>query len=150
MGMEIKKLLTEAKVSLYFGEDSFLVEDKHEDTYIQASLFCMNIVDELFSNEVKIIVQHQIDSELFSKVIIESKTFADMIQFSFLKQSYYTYLFNLAFFEENKKAILKTIYQSNNMEVVINSQKLYINIYADPITIGIYYGDDANSNFKSF
>lgn len=123
--MEIKQLLTDAKMNFYFGEINKLSGEKHQQAYVKACSFTMNLLEGFFCEELEV--------EIASKIDLNLKKF---------KQKDNTYLIKTTQFFENLEIFFTDIYNSDVYEICLISDNLFINIYSDPVDIQIYYGDN--------
>ena len=123
MGMEIKNLLTDGEINLYFGAIDTLTDDNHKDAYISASIFSMTLLKDLFGENI-----------FFPKDLkIPSKHCIYIGDTPHIDTKY---------FFRNLKEIFEDMYNLDTCEVILFSDKLNINIYCDPVDIQIYYGDN--------
>ena len=123
--MEIKQLLTDTKINFYFGEINKLSGEEHQQAYVKACSFSMNLLKEFFYEKLEV--------EVASKIDLNLKKFEPKDN---------TYLIETNHFFENLEIFFTDIYNSGIYEICLISDNLFINIYSDPVDIQVYYGDN--------
>jgi len=123
--MEVAQLLTDGKISLYFGEIDKLEEDKHLNAYIK-------VLKSIFS-----IIKPFLDDN----IILKTKKCIgglDGIQ----ERTFFSSVFRYKIEQEDlcKSSFLKALYFSGNIEIIIQSNRVKIVFFSDPVVVDIKLG----------
>ncbi len=120
--MEVAQLLTDGKISLYFGEIDKLEEDKHLNAYI-------GVLKSIFS-----IIKPFLDDN----IILETKKCLGELD-GIQETTFFSNAFRYKIEQENlyKSSFLKVLYFSNNIEIILQSNRVKIVFSSDPVVIDI-------------
>ncbi len=126
MGVEIMGKISYAKCDFYFGYIDKLTGDEHKEAAVKEIAFILKKLDFLFfDSETLIMVMENINS-LDRYITCDKKNECTINRNSFF---------------DKLKTIIGNIYDSN-IGFKIKSEKLYIDIYFDPVDIQFKYTYD--------
>ena len=120
--MEVAQLLTDGKISLYFGEIDKLEEDEHLNAYIEVLRSTFSTVKPFLGDDIILETKKCIDG----LDAIQEKTFLSGV-FRYKIEQEYLY----------KNSLLKALYFSANIEIVLQSNRVKIVFSSDPVVIDI-------------
>ena len=120
--MEVTQLLTDGKISLYFGGIDKLEENKHLNAYIKVLKSTFSIIkpfldDNIILETKKCIVG--LDS------IQETTFFSNAFRYKIEQEDLY------------RSSFLKALYFSDNIEIIIQSNRVKIVFSSDPVVLDI-------------
>jgi hypothetical protein len=120
--MEIAQLLTDGKISLYFGEIDNLEEDKHLNAYIEVLKSTFRTVNLFLEDNIILETKKCIAGlEGIQKTTFLSNAFRYKIEREILHDI----------------SFLKALYFSENIEIILQSNRVKIVVSSDPVVIDI-------------
>jgi len=120
--MEVVQLLTDGKISLYFGTIDKLEGNNHLDAYLEAIKYVFNMVRPFFDNRITIKTKKCINALCgIQQTTFLSKTFEYVVE----EEDLY------------KRSFLEALYFSDNSEILIQSSRMKVVFSSDPVVVEI-------------
>ena len=120
--MEVAQLLTNGKINLYFGEIDKLEGDDHLSAYIKVLKSIFNTIKPFLDDNIRIEAKKSIGM-------------LDGVKKSTFFSNIYIYNISQEYLYDNR--FLKSLYFSENTDIILKSNRLKMIFYSDPVVIDI-------------